>query len=452
MGVRFFFVDDVRMLIESLFSHMGSIDDFDQDVVIVGAGAAGLMTAIWVARSSVDLPMPPRILLVDGAKKIGAKILVAGGGRCNVTHERVLPKDYAGSKNTIKKALKAFSETDTVEFFSQLGVELKREDTGKLFPVTDTAKTVLNALLSECSKLGVQLEHPWRVSQVEQNEDGFVVHSNDPDTMPVRTPRVVIATGGMALPKTGSDGAGYRFVKALGHRVTPRVLPSLVPIVLNDESSWVMELSGIATRVSIEVRSGSGKRLKSFTNQILCTHFGLSGPAALDVSRWYFDAKLDDPQAKLIINWMGEGTFDELDQTLQSIGKKSVAKFLSDFIPERLAKAICSRVGVDPLSPGHTIRKEQRRKLVHALLETEVIVERDRGFTFAEVTAGGVPLDEIQISTMKSRVCDGLWIVGEILDVDGRIGGFNFQWAWANGFIAGKSIADSYREDSLSMT
>ena len=411
------------------------------DVVIVGAGAAGLMTAIWTARSCAQSGTSARVIVVDGAKKIGAKILVAGGGRCNVTHEKVLPKDYAGgSRNTIKKVLKAWTAKDTIEFFAQLGVELKEEDTGKMFPVTDSSKTVLNALLNECRRLGIEIVYPWRVRAIEQNEAGFILRSDEDE---IQTQRVVIATGGLALPKSGSDGAGYGFVKSLGHRVTERVEPALVPIVTASGSAWITQLSGIAARVSIEVHSGSGKRLVSFTNDLLCTHFGLSGPAALDVSRWYFEAKMDDPKAKLVINWLGDGMFDELDAKLQEIGKQSIGVYLRGLIPDRLGKMLCQRCGIDPVSPGHGITREQRRALVHLLTACEVEIAGNRGFTFAEVTAGGVPLDEIQVSNMQSRLCEGLWLVGEILDVDGRIGGFNFQWAWANGHIAGVSLGKS---------
>jgi len=411
------------------------------DVVIVGAGAAGLMSAIWAARSCAHMQIQPRIVLVDGAKKIGAKILVAGGGRCNVTHHRVLPKDYAGgSRNTIKKVLKAWTANDTIEFFAQLGVELKEEDTGKMFPVTDSSKTVLNALLNECARLGVELMHPWRVDHVERIDTGFVVRTGEEA---MQTNRLVIATGGLALPKSGSDGAGYGFLKGFGHTVTQRVLPSLVPMTTGPESAWITELSGIATRATIEVQSGTGKRLAQFTNDLLCTHFGLSGPGALDVSRWFFDAQLDDPDTALVINWLGGGSFDELDAQLQQIGKQSVGGYLRTLIPDRLGKMLCQRSGIDPSSPGHALTRDQRRRLVHLLTACPIQISGNRGFTFAEVTAGGVVLDELDPRTMQSRVCDGLWIVGEVLDVDGRIGGFNFQWAWAGGHLAGKSLAAS---------
>jgi predicted Rossmann fold flavoprotein len=407
------------------------------DVLIVGAGAAGLMSAIWAARLSSDA----RIVIVDGAKTLGAKILVAGGGRCNVTHEKVLPKDYAGgSRNTIKKMLKAWSAADTIAFFEELGVELKCEDTGKMFPVTDSSKSVLNALLNECDRLGVEIVHPWRVKAINRTGGGFEVRSED---AAICSERVVIATGGMALPKSGSDGAGYRLVKSLGHSATERIEPALVPMVVASGSKWITELSGIAARVSIEVRSGTGKRIVRFSNDLLCTHFGLSGPAALDVSRWYFDAKFDDPKAKLVVNWVGDGSFDAWDSKLREIGKQSVGGYLRLVIPDRLGRMLCSRCGIDPASAGHAMTREQRRALAHMLVECEIEVSGNRGFTHAEVTAGGLQLDEVDVSTMRSRVCDGLWIVGEILDVDGRIGGFNFQWAWANGYTAGKSIASS---------
>ncbi|MGV6814508.1 MAG: NAD(P)/FAD-dependent oxidoreductase [Phycisphaerales bacterium] len=412
------------------------------DVVIVGAGAAGLMTAIWAGRTCARIGVGRRIVVVDGARTIGAKILVAGGGRCNVTHHRVVAKDYGGgSRNTIKKVLKAWSAQDTIEFFEQLGVELKQEDTGKMFPVTDSARTVLRALLVECNRLGVELVHPWRVGSIRRgNAGGFEVKSIGGEV--VASPRVVLATGGRALPKSGSDGAGYGFARSLGHRITERVEPALVPMVVGEGSSWIRELSGVAARVSIEVRSASGKRLVRFTNDLLCTHFGLSGPAALDVSRWFFDAKIDDPGTKLVINWLGDGAFDDLDLRLQLVGKQSIGGYLRGLIPDRLGKMLCQRCGIDPATAGHTMTREQRRALAHLLVSCEIDIAGNRGFTFAEVTAGGVPLDEVQVSQMRSRVCDGLWLVGELLDVDGRIGGFNFQWAWANGYIAGKSIGE----------
>jgi len=416
----------------------------NRDIVIIGAGAAGLMCGIMTARECRALGVDARITLLDGAKKIGAKILVAGGGRCNVTHHKVLPKDYAGaSRNAIKKVLKAFSEQDTIRFFEALGVDLKQERTGKMFPVTDTAQTVLSALLDECVRLGVTIKNPWRVGGVNRGNDGFEIIPTDDRNESVRADLVVLATGGMALPRTGSDGAGYRIAKSLGHTTTERIFPSLVPLIVDDQSLWIRELSGISARVNLQVRSGTGKRLASFTNELLCTHFGLSGPAVLDISRWYLDAKHHDADAALVINWIDDVSAESLDAELQGLGKRTISGFMRDRLPERLARALCAQAGLDPSTPGHAITREQRKKLVQIVTSCRIEIERDRGFTFAEVTAGGVPLTEVSTSTMASRACQHLWLIGEILDVDGRIGGFNFQWAWATGTVAGRSIAKS---------
>ena len=422
----------------------------NRDIVIIGAGAAGLMCGIMAARECRALGVDARVTLLDGAKKIGAKILVAGGGRCNVTHHKVLPKDYAGaSQNAIKKVLKAFSEQDTMRFFNELGVELKQEDTGKMFPVTDSAQTVLSALLNECDRLGVTIRNPWRVGGVTHQGDRFVIEPSDDRNDPIYSHRVVLATGGMALPRTGSDGAGYRFAKSLGHTTTERIFPSLVPLVVDEDAAWIRELSGISARVNLQVRSATGKRLASFTNEMLCTHFGLSGPGVLDISRWYLDAHHHDPGATLVINWIDEVSSEVFDSQLQGIGKRSVSGFLRDRLPERLARALCERANVDPGAPGHALTRDQRKALVQVVTNCSIGIERDRGFTFAEVTAGGVPLTEVSTSTMASRACEDLWLIGEILDVDGRIGGFNFQWAWATGTVAARSIAKSLVESPV---
>lgn len=411
------------------------------DIVIVGAGAAGLMTAAWIGRKLEGNRQ--RILLLDGAKQVGVKILVAGGGRCNVTHYEVDERQYAGgSRNTIRKVLQRFDVPQTVQFFHELGVELKREDTGKQFPVTDSARTVLDALLTELNRLGVELVNPWRVKSIEKGEHGFEIRSDHNDGL-IDTPRVVLATGGMALPKSGSDGAGYGLVRNLGHSITDRVFPSLVPLVVGGRSHWLTALSGISTRATVEVRSGSNKRLARFENDLLCTHFGLSGPAVMDASRWLTEARSSDAAAGLRVGWLPDETFDSVDEALRALGGRSVITWIRERLPERLAKAICEAHGVDGSQSGAQFSKDSRRILAHALVEMPVEVLGDRGFTHAEVTAGGVPLSEIDPRTMHSRVCDNLWLVGEILDVDGRIGGFNFQWAWASGYIAGNAIAAS---------
>lgn len=403
------------------------------DVVIVGAGAAGLMAGIWAGRSSPGR----RIVLLDGAVHLGAKILVAGGGRCNVTHDVVDETAFAGSsRNSIKKVLRRFDVDSTVAFFRELGVELKREEPGKLFSVTDRARTVLDALLGAAGDAGVEVMHPCRVETVEVAENGFVAAG---PWGRLSAGKVVLATGGRSLPKSGSDGHGYALARALGHSVTARVFPALVPLTLT-KGHFVAELSGLSVRATVEVRSGTGKKLAEFTDSVLCTHFGLSGPGVLDVSRYYADAKMSDPDAALVMNWLPGETFESVDAALLELGAVSVGRWVRERLPERLAGAVCDFAGVDAATAGRALTKEARRGLARALVEMRVPVSGDRGFTYAEVTAGGVPLSELHLGTMESRACPGLFLCGEICDVDGRIGGYNFQWAWSSGYTVGVSV------------
>lgn len=420
------------------------------DLAVVGAGAAGLFAAVWAGRAAAGRA---RVVALDGARKLGAKILVAGGGRCNVTHDVVDETAYAGSsRNAIKKVLRRYGVAETIAFFRDLGVELKREETGKLFPVTDDAQTVLDALLRAVRAAGVELRHPWRVGEIRREDEAFVIEEAGPPdqeskerekTAPaasgvLRARRVVLATGGLSLPRSGSDGYGHHLAKRLGHSITRRVFPALVPLTL-PKDHFVCALSGLAVPASLEVRAGSGKRLARFTDSTLCTHFGLSGPCVLDVSRYFLDAAAEDPGTTLVINWLPDQTPERLDAALLDLGRQSAGRFLRDRLPERLADALCAQAGVDPAAPGHALVRERRLALVRAVAEMPLPVTGSRGWNYAEVTAGGVPLSEIHLETMESRVCPGLHLCGEICDVDGRIGGYNFQWAWASGFVAGSS-------------
>ncbi len=440
------------------------------DLAIIGCGAAGLFASIWAARHSNGACS---IIALDGAAKLGAKILVAGGGRCNVTHHAVDERAYAGSSpNAIKKVLRQFTVEQTVQFFRDQGVELKREDTGKLFPVTDSARTVLDALLSAARDAGIEIANPWRVASVTREQDYFVIHrdtqgirhsafdtreegigppptnaeSRMPNADTIRAHRIILATGGKSLPKTGSDGTGHEIAKSLGHTITPRVFPALVPLTLHKDH-WLCTLSGLTMDATIELRAGTGKRLKSFTNSTLLTHFGVSGPGVLDISRYFTAERATDPASHLIINWIPALTFEQADQQLEQFAKQTrgtPARWLTDHkVPERFARAMCDQAHVDAGSPAHTLTRDKRRALITLATQCPLPITGDRGWLFAEVTAGGVPLSEVHLETMESRVCPGLYLCGEVLDVDGRIGGFNFQWAWASGYVAGRGATNS---------
>ena len=448
-----------------------NLHDFDVDVAVIGAGAAGLMTAIHAARaghasatiqSSVHADTDSartntgfnqaaalRVVALDGAPRIGIKILVAGGGRCNVTHHAVREQDYAGSTPAaIRRVLTRFTVADCISFFKDLGVELKQEDTGKLFPTTDDAHTVLNALLQAARDSGVDIRWPMRVQTITPLPNGGFEVAGAWGQLRART--VALCSGGKSLPKSGSDGLGLELARSLGHTVTQHVIPSLVPLVA-DAHHWVRTLSGLTLEAEVRVVSGTGKHITSFTNSMLFTHFGLSGPAVLDISRHLMMERTRDPDASLQLcflfhlkqNAKSSCSLDDADAWLLEAKAQTVLSRLREKLPERLAKTLLESAGIASDRTAKQIDRDRRRSLAQLLCGAPVEIVGDRGFTHAEVTAGGVPLVELNLSTMESRKCPGLFLAGEVLDVDGRIGGFNFQWAWASGFVAGVSMATS---------
>ena len=387
---------------------------------MIGAGAAGLTAAIFAKRTAPDA----RVIAFDGAPKIGAKILISGGGRCNVTHDVVTADDFNGNRNAIAKVLRTFTVDETVEWFAELGVTLKREETGKLFPTTDRARTVVDALLRAAE--GVEIRTSSRVEAIERDGDSFVIGD-------VRASNVILSTGGRSVPKTGSDGRGYAIARSLGHEVTD-VFPALVPLLV-EEHAWTTKLSGTSAIVELSVRAG--RVIERVRGSMLLTHFGLSGPAVLDISRHWIAAG----RPELVVNFLPGETFESLERSLldeaQRNPRATPASALRGRVPERIVDALA------PAAPIAKLTKEERRRFVRSMVEHVLPVTGDRGFDYAEVTAGGVPLREIDLATMASRKCAGLFLCGEILDVDGHIGGFNFQWAWASGRLAGIHAARS---------
>jgi hypothetical protein len=402
------------------------------DLAIVGAGAAGLMAAIHAGRAGTG----GRVVVLESARRPGAKILVSGGGRCNVTHDEVDAADFCGaSAHAIRKVLRRFDVARTVAFFEEIGVRLKREETGKLFPVDDRARTVLDALLRAAARAGAELRHPCRVERLETGPGGFVLSG---EWGRLRAPRVVLATGGRSLPKSGSDGHGYALARAAGHTLTSRIFPALVPLVLADGHP-LRALSGLSAEVRLDVLDAAGRRLASAGGPLLCTHTGVSGPVVLDISRHLIAARHDDPRARLVACWSPGRDASALEKEMSAAGARGPAAWLHGWLPERLARVLCGLAGVDPAAPLARMGRDDRRRLARAVAAMDLPVTGDRGFVHAEVTAGGVPLEEVDLATMRSRVAAGLLLCGEILAVDGRVGGYNFQWAWATGFIAGSS-------------
>ncbi len=409
------------------------------DIAIVGGGAAGLAAAIFAAEAA---PSGSRIVVLDGAKTLGAKILVAGGGRCNVTHHEVFPSDFNGSQTIIRNVLSAFNAKATVRWFESMGVELKREPTGKLFPVANTARAVLGALLERCRALNVALLTSHRVTTITRPTDADhsfqITHSNGV----LRSPRVIVSTGGKSLPRSGSDGLGWDILRRLGHTVTP-TYAALVPLVLSPQM-FHAELAGLSQDVELSVFA-NGKRIDHRVGSLLWTHFGISGPVVMDASRHWTVASETGVSPTLQCNLVPGESFQQVErwlvQSASNRPKASMVTHLSQRFAERTAATILRHAGIDPTTVASQLSRDARRALVHALTALPLPVVQHRGWNYAEVTAGGVPLNEIDFRTMQSRKVQGLYLAGEVLDCDGRIGGFNFQWAWATGFLAGRAAA-----------
>ena len=407
----------------------------DKDIVIVGAGAAGLTAAIFARQLSGRA-----VRLVDGAAKPGAKILVSGGSRCNVTNAVVTERDYWGGRRTIiRRVLSRLPVPQTIAFFESLGVPLKEEATAKLFPRSDRSRDVLDALLAAARGLGVTIMPSTRVHRVAPVGSGFELETSQG---PMRTSSVVLATGGLSLPKTGSDGGGLTIARGLGHTIV-RTTPALAPLVL--AAPGVHErLSGVAQDLELALRV-DGKVTERIPGAMLWTHFGISGPAALDMSRHWLRARLEGREVALTAHLRHGQSFESVETEWTNSAARqprlALQNALAEMLPASVATALLDALRLDGTIRLAQLTRDSRRALSHALTALSLPVNDSRGYSYAEATAGGVALDEIDPATMESRKCAGLFFVGEMLDVDGRLGGFNFQWAWSSARTAAEGLA-----------
>lgn len=427
----------------------------DTDVAIIGAGAAGLATAIFALRLCSGQERP-RVVVLDGARKPGAKILVSGGSRCNVTNVAVSERDYctSGKRTVIRRILRALPVPETIAWFLAMGVALHEEEHGKLFPDSNRARDVLNALLAEVERAGGTLVTDARVEAltVQTGPAGDRRFHLTTSAGPVTARAVVLATGGRALPRSGSDGAGYTLATALGHHLIPTT-PALAPLTLAWDGVRIalhQRLTGVAHPADLAVWV-DGRVAVRISGSLLWTHFGISGPAALDASRHIERARLQHQAVRVTLSFFPGWTFEQVDAHLAGIANERprllTQSVLAQSLPASVGEALLHELQLDAATPIGQLPRDDRRRLAHALAEWELHVTGTRGYTYAEATAGGIDLAEVNPATLESRCCPGLYLVGEILDVDGRLGGFNFQWAWASARVAGAALAQRTGDD-----
>ncbi len=407
------------------------------DVAIVGAGAAGMALAVFVKRRRPDW----QVVAIEGARRPGAKLLVTGGGRCNLTNRQVAEADFSGGNRTfIRRVLRAYGVEPTLAFFREIGVEVEEEEDGKLFPRSGHARTVLDALLREMSGRGVEILTGRRVVGIRRAPQGFEI-ATLAGVMSAR--RVSLTTGGQALPRSGSDGAGYRLAEGLGHTIVAPT-PALVPLCLDGDLH--LALAGLSQVVELRL-TAEGRKPCRITAPLLWTHRGVSGPAILDVSRHWLRAKVEGRQRRLTANFLPGDDFCSAERRLIDLSaahpRAIVVTALSRLVPAALARVLVERLALDASTRMAQLGRDDRRRLVRALTEWQLPVKGDSGYAEAEVTAGGVALEDIQGGSLASRICPGLFFAGEILDVDGRLGGFNLQWAWSSAWVAAHGLAET---------
>ena len=411
------------------------------DIAIIGGGAAGLMAGIAAGRAGA------RVRVVDGAKRVGAKILVSGGSRCNVTNEFVAPSRFngEGSAPFVSRILRSFSPADTHRFFREIGVELKLEETGKFFPTSDTSRTVLAALLKALDEAGAVLTAQTPVTRIEREGETWRVHigGQAPEILEARA--LVLATGGLALPKSGSDGRGFGFAQRFGHTLI-QTTPALTPLLARERDH--ADLSGLTLPARLTLFRGArplaNEKLAEYEGSFLFTHLGYSGPVALNISRHVARSRWKYPQSRVFASFFPDVKAEDEGQFWsdwsQKNARKNVANALSAHLPDSLAETIAARAGVQELPLGR-LDKAQVAALRAQMFACPLPIHAVGAYEKAETTAGGIALAEIAPATMMSQLQDGLFLAGEICDVDGWLGGYNFQWAWSSGVVAGRAAA-----------
>ena len=397
-------------------------------VAIIGGGAAGFFSALSVKEHHPN----SKVTIFEKSNKLLSKVKVSGGGRCNVTHACFSPsqlsKSYPRGGKHLKKAFSVFQTKDTIEWFSRRGVELKAEEDGRMFPTTDNSQTIIDCFLKEASQKNIKILEQSPIRKIVPEKEGYTLHLEGTSE---HFNKVIIATGGS--PKM----SGFYWLQQLGHSISPP-LPSL--FTFNIPSDQVKILMGLVVEnATVRIQ---GTKL-SHSGPVLITHWGMSGPAILKLSAWGArELAENNYNFNIQINWLSiksdEDANEIIDNELPHMRKKKIMNACPFELPNRMWKFLLEKVGINPDSVWIELSKKNRNKLLNILLNDIYEVKGKTTFKEEFVTCGGIKLSDISFTSMESRVCKNLYFAGEVLDIDGITGGFNFQGAWTTGYIAGK--------------
>ena len=404
------------------------------NVAVIGGGAAGITAAIAARRKGAI------VTILESNQRIGKKILATGNGRCNLTNITTNIANYHGNNPRFAfSVLSQFGVEQTLDFFARLGVAHKIKEEGKVFPFSLQASSVLDVLRYELESIGVHVHCGAEVAGIAHNKSGFTLALRNGGEF--RADRVIIATGGKAAPHFGSTGSGYALALSLGHRIV-EPFPALVQLKLS--SYYLKQIKGIKFEGTAEIVL-EDKSLQAASGEILFTEYGISGPPILTLSRKAGEClkKNQSPWLKLVL--LDSFTAGELEELLaerfgNNPGKTLTFSFVG-FINKQLSPVILKEAGVDLNKAAGKVTAAELKKIVHILLDWRFPVTGTTSWPAAQVTAGGVDVNDIDSKTMESRIVPTLYFAGEVLDIDGDCGGYNLQWAWSSGFIAGESAS-----------
>lgn len=402
-------------------------------IVVIGGGPAGMIAAGMAAQRGCE------VHLFEKNDRLGKKLYITGKGRCNITNAgdiQDLIDHIPGNPNFLYSPFYSFSNQDVVAFFEKLGVPTKIERGNRIFPISDRAADVVDALegFLDQNNVQVHLEDPVEKILIEENQvRGIQTKHYDL----FAADRVVIATGGLSYPTTGSTGDGYRFAKAAGHKVT-ELLPALVPLLIKE--NWCKDLQGLSLRnIEIHIKNRQNKVVYKDFGEMLFTHYGVSGPVILSASRHLLHDRQNE--YTLWIDLKPALDYKTLDQRIlrdfEKYHRKAFKNALDDLLPQKIIPIIIDLSQIDPEKKVNEITKEERKQLGNRIKELRCTITGTRGFKEAVVTVGGVKVDEIHPGTMESKLIPGMFFAGEVLDVDGYTGGYNLQIAFSTGYAAG---------------
>lgn len=411
------------------------------DVIVIGGGPSGLMAAIAAAEQH------KKVLLIEKGGKLGKKLAISGGGRCNVTNRlpvEEIVKHIPGNGRFLYSPFTVYSNEDIIDFFENLGVALKEEDHGRMFPVSNRAQDVVDALEKQLKKLHVEVRLQTAVQKLLM-DDEKIYGVRLQDGTEIRAKAVVVAVGGKAVPQTGSTGDGYPWAERAGHTVT-ELYPTEVPVTSKEPFIQSRELQGLALRdVAVSVLNKKGKPLVTHQMDMLFTHFGLSGPAILRCSQFIVKERKKNGGAPVqvriqsLTNYNEETCYQMLNKTIQEEPKKAVKNLWKSLVPERWLLFLLARAGIDASLTGIELSQEKIRSFARELVSFTMDVHGTQSLEKAFVTGGGVSVKEIEPKTMASKKKAGLYFCGEILDIHGYTGGYNITSALVTGRIAGMS-------------